>query len=202
MAPAAVGEGPTCSLDATIYDVRLPVEKISQLDAVVLAKGAGSVAEFEKVLGDLGAVKPLYRVSQAVRLSADSIMMGANVPYITNSQVTNTGQTINSVSYTQVGAVFNVAGKTGAGADSIALNLDIQVSALTEGGGVPISTNVHAPLFRTVTMTHKGTVTAKQPFVVVSADAMNVDDKGKAVAYIARVVLGAPQGDVTPARAP
>jgi hypothetical protein len=123
------------------------------------------------------------------------------VPYITNSQVTNTGQTINSVSYTQAGARFRVSGKTGGGADNIALNLDIQMTTLSDGG-VPISTNVKAPLFRTVTLAHKGAVAAKQPFVVVSADATNVDDKGKAVAYVARVVLGVPQGEAAPARVP
>jgi hypothetical protein len=190
--PPVVGEGPTCALDATIYDVRLPVGQISRLDAAALTRAAASAADFEKALGDLGTVKPLYRANQAVRLSGDTIMMGAQVPYVTNSQTTSTGQVINSVSYTQVGAFFNVAGKKGGG-ETVVLDLTIQLSGITEGG-VAISTMVAAPMFRTATLVHKGTVTARQPFVLMSADATNVDGNGKAVAYIARVTLGVPEG--------
>jgi hypothetical protein len=199
--PPVMGEGPTCALDATIYDVRVAAEQIGRLDVAALTRAAASAADFEKAVGELGTVKPLYRMSQSVRLSGDTIMMGTQVPYITNSQTTNTGQTINSVSYTQVGAQYGIAGKVIGGGENVALNMDISVSAMSEGG-VPISTNVNAPMFRTATMAHNGTVTAKQPFVVLTVDAANADGKGKAVAYVARVTLGVPQVDAGAGRGP
>ncbi len=184
------GEGPTCTLDATIYDVRLPVDKIGQLDVEALTSAAGTAVDFEKALAALGTSQPLYRASQAVRLSGDSILISTETPYITNSQVTTSGQTINSVAYRQMGAIFNVAGRTIA-PDKIELDLSIQVSSLAEGA-TPIAGTVKAPVFRSATLAHKAPVAARKPFVVVSVDAASVDANGKAVAYIARITLGPP----------
>ena len=189
-APPVSGSGPTCTLDATIYDVRLPVDKIGQLDLDALTRASATAAGFEKALAELGTAQALYRANQAVRLSGDTVTIETQLPYFTNSQITRTGETINSVSYTSAGAMFNIAGKAGAGG-RIELDLGIQVAAMSDG--VAISANVKAPIFRTVTLLRKGPVEARQPFVVLSVDAASVDQDGKAVAYIARVTLGAPQ---------
>ncbi len=195
-----LGSGPTCTVDATIYDVRLPVDKIGQLDVEALTRASATAAAFEKALAALGESKPLYRANQSVRLKGDTITIAAQTPYVTNSQITNTGQTINSVSYRQIGTIFSIAGKTGAGG-GIELDLSIQVAAMS-ASGTPISTNLNAPMFRTTMMARKGPVEARVPFVVVSVDAANVDGNGKAVAYIARITLGAPQSDPGPATIP
>jgi hypothetical protein len=196
--PPVPGSGPTCALDATLYDVRMPGEQIGRLDLDALTRAATTAAAFEKALGELGTSHPIYRVNQSVRLTGDTIMIGTQVPYITNSQITNTGQIINSVSYTQVGALFNIAGRAGA-TGNIELDLGIQVSAMAEGA-MAISSNVKAPVFHTSTMSRKGPVEARQPFVVMSVDAGTVDAEGKAVAYIARITLGAPQAASGPGR--
>ena len=99
---------------------------------------------------------------------------------------------------TQIGTVFSITGKAGA-AGGIELDLSIQVSTVSESG-TPISETVRAPMFRTATMTRKGPVEARVPFVVVSVDAANVDAHGNAMAYIARITLGAPQGAAGPGR--
>ena len=69
--------------------------------------------------------------------------------------------------------------------------MTIQVSSMSDG--VPISANVKAPIFRLANLARKGPVEARQPFVVLSVDAASLDSDGKAVAYIARITLGAPQ---------
>jgi len=46
---------------------------------------------------------------------------------------------------------------------------------------------------RSATMVHKGSFQPKKPFVVVSVDAGATDKDGKAVAYIARVIVGEPE---------
>jgi hypothetical protein len=192
--PPVPGHGPTCTLDAIIYDVRLPADQISKINLEALTQSAANTLNFEKALAALGTAKPLYRANQSVRLSGDTIIIGVQMPYITNSQVTSTGQTISSVSYSQVGAIFNIAGQTGATPSNFNLDLGMQVSSMTEGPTL-ISTNVHAPMFRTATMTHKGPVEAKRPFIVVSIDAAAIDADGKAMAYIARINMGTPQQD-------
>jgi beta-lactamase regulating signal transducer with metallopeptidase domain len=191
--PAALtlGEGPTCTLDATIYDVRMPVDQIGRLDVDALAAAAGTPDAFEKALATLGTSQPLYRASQSVRLSGDSITIGSTVPFVTNTRMTDKGQAINTVSYQEVGAVFGVAGKAAA-AGALDLDLSIQVASSTDGGA-QVSEKVKALVIRKTTLSHKGPVQARKPFVIVSVDAGSVDKDGKAVAYVGRVTIGEPQ---------
>ena len=189
--PAVLGEGPTTAFDATIYDVRLPVDQIGRLDVAALTRAAATAADFEKALAALGPTVPLYRANQSVRLSDDSILLSSSTPYITNSQTTGTGQVINTVTYRDTGASFIMAGKATA-SGSLELDLAIQVSTLSDST-VPIAGNIKAPIFRIAQMSHKGPVEAGKAFVVLNIDADHVDAAGKAVAYIARITMGAPQ---------
>jgi hypothetical protein len=195
--PPVPGEDPTCALDATIYDVRLPVDQIGRIDLEALARASTTAAGFEKALAELGTTQPLYRANQSIRLAGDNITIGTSMPYVTNSSMGRNGQAVNSVSYTSVGAQFNLSGKTGV-TGSIELDMSIQVSSLTDSTA-EIASGVKAPMFRNATMSHKGMVEASRPFVVVSVDAASRDADGKAVAYIARITLGAPQAGAEPA---
>jgi beta-lactamase regulating signal transducer with metallopeptidase domain len=152
--------------------------------------------DFEAALAALGTVRPLYRVNQSVRLGGDSITVGSNAPYVSNSQTTRGGQTINSVQYSNTGAVFNIAGKA-AGDSRIELDLSIDLSAASDTT-TEISPTVKAQMVRRATMSYKGVVEPRQPFVVLSVDAASVDAEGRAVAYIARVRLGNPQQSADP----
>jgi beta-lactamase regulating signal transducer with metallopeptidase domain len=192
-------ETTTCSLDATIYEVHLPADQISRLDVEALSRASTTVAGFEKALAALGSAVPLYRANQSVRLAGDTITIGTNTPYVTNSQVTNRGQVVNSVAYARVGASFGIAGKP-APAGRLEIDLTIQVSTLDTSDSVPISTNVIAPMFRTVSMAHKGFVAPRQPLVIINASAAPVNAAGQAVACIARISFGAPRSGNSPAR--
>jgi RHS repeat-associated protein len=153
-------------------------------------------ADFETALAALGTARPLYRVNQSVRLGGDSITVGSNAPYVSSAQTTRGGQTINSVQYSNTGAIFNIAGKA-AGGEKIELDLSIELSA-TSDTTTEIAPSVKAQLFRRATMSYKGVVEARQPFVVLSVDAASLDSEGRAVAYIARVRLGNPQQAADP----
>ena len=152
---------------------------------------AAAPAGFEKALAELGTVRPLYHTDQTVRLASDTIMIGTSVPVVTNSQTTAAGHVINSVRYQSTGAAFSIAGKSG-GPDKLECDLKIELSTIS-GNAQKGASNVSASLFRTATLSHKGAVHAKRPFVILSADAANTDDSGKAVAYVARIVLGTPE---------
>jgi hypothetical protein len=187
-APLTPGMGPTASFAATIYEVRMPADQIGRIDIEALTSAAATTAGFEKALGTLGAARALYYVNQSVRVADDSIRIGASTPYVTNSQINNKGDVINSVAYTALGATFTLSGKA-KGAGNVDLNLIVQVGTLTDGG-VAIAANVSAPYFRSAVMDHKGLVKTGQPFVLVSADGAALDAEGKAVAYISKVTLG------------
>jgi len=186
-----MGEGPTCAFSATIYDVRLPADKIGLIDRDVLNAAAATPAAFEKALAELGTARPLYHTDQTVRLASDTITIGTQTPIVTSSRMDNNGRALNSIQYQQTGANFAIAGKHD-DADRIECDLQIQLSAVA-ASSEEIAPNVKASLFRTATMSHKGAVRAKEPFVVLSADAASADENGKAVVYIARITLGAPQ---------
>jgi hypothetical protein len=189
--PGAQGDGPTCTFDVTIYDVRIPVEQIGKLDVEALANASQTAADFEKALASLGTSRPMYRVNQSVRLSGDNVTIGSEVPIVTNSRTTDRGQAINTVNYQSVGARFSIA-SSNARSDGVDLDLGIEVSSSSDTG-TAISENVSAPIMRRATMSHKGPVQPKKPFVIVSVDANSVDKAGKAVAYIGRVTLGEPR---------
>jgi hypothetical protein len=190
--PAGLGDGPTCTFDVTIYDVRVPVDQIGKLDVEALATASQTVDAFEKALAGLGTTRPMYRVNQSVRLSGDNVMIGSEVPMVTASRTGQAGQAINSVQYQSVGARFSVLGSTGPSPqDGVNLDLGIEVSSSSDTG-TAISDKVNAPIMRRATMSHKGPVQAKKPFVIVSVDANSVDKDGKAVAYIGRITLGEP----------
>lgn len=196
--PPGVGTGPTCTVDATLYDVRMPLDQIGRLDVAALAKSAESPDAFEKALAALGAAKPMYRADQSVRLSGDTINILAQTPIVTNNRVDAKGQTINSVQYRSTGAMFHVAGKAGGPGAGSAVDLDLTIDvAVPSSDGVAIGKDAKAPLFRNVTLSHKGPVQPGKPFVVVSVDGGAVDGEGKAVAYIGRITLGEPQMPTT-----
>lgn len=190
-------EGPTASLDATIYDLRLAGDQIGRLDINALAQAAGTAGDFEKALAALGTSQPLYRVNQSVRLLLDQVHTGTSTPYIASTTITSRG-VVNVPNWYSTGATFQLRGKPGGG-NTIDLDMEIAVSTLTDSK-TAIQENVKAPLFRNVRLSHKGPVTAQQPFVILSIDAASADADGKAVAYIARITLGAPQGTMPPAR--
>ena len=184
-----LGEGPTCTFDATVYDLRLPADQIGRLDFAALANASETAESFEKALAALGTARPIYRTDQSVRLSGDRINIAAQMPYVTNSNTTPRGQTMNTISYMNTGAIFSLAGK--AAASNIDMDLNIQVSSFLESG-VTVGDN-KAPIIYSSTLSHKGPIQARKPFIVVTVDAGSLDKDGKAVAYIARVIVGQPQ---------
>jgi general secretion pathway protein D len=74
------------------------------------------------------------------------MVVGQQVPYITNSQVTTDGSTINSVTYRTVGVILDVVPHINPDG-LVTLEVAPQVSQLDPGSGVPITSNVFAPTF-------------------------------------------------------
>jgi hypothetical protein len=191
-------EGPTATLDATVYEVRLPADQIGRFDAEALKNVAGKAEDFEKALAALGTIKPLDRLNQSVRVLGDQMSETTQTPYIASSTITRDG-VVNVPNWYSTGATVQLAGTPQAGGKA-EMTMMITVSAMTEGT-IAVRPGVNAPNFRNARMQYKGVVAPGVPFVVMSVDAASVDADGKAVAYIARVTMGEMR-DTAPATAP
>jgi hypothetical protein len=189
------GSGPTCSFDATVYDVRMPADQIGRLDVDALQQAAQSTDTFEKALAALGSVRPLFRANQPVRLSGENVAIETQTPIITNTTTTANGHEVSSYSYYGTGAIFSIAGSPAGG--MVELVLGIKLSSISDSP-VTVGKGVKVPVIRSVTISNKGPVEPHKPFVVVSVDANSVDATGKAVAYIGRIIVGEPQMPARP----
>ena len=186
--PAAkpAGELKSAHFQATVYETRVPENRIGAFDAKSLAAKAITAADLQKALAACGKTKVLYQVDQTVNLAEDRIHIGKREPFVTNARRTDRGQTINTVQYERVGVIFEVMGKpTDSGLDA---TVRIEMSALTESG-TKISENAFAVTVRTVELGHNGPVQLGRPVVLVSIDASTKDADGNAVAYVCRIVF-------------
>jgi general secretion pathway protein D len=88
-------------------------------------------------------------LSRPYILTADnqqaSIMVGQEVPFITNSRTTDTGQIINTIEYDQIGIILTVTPHINP-QGLVTLDVAPEVSTLT-GQTVPVSAGVTAPVF-------------------------------------------------------
>jgi hypothetical protein len=171
-------------LQATVFEMRLPPEKIGALDAMQLA-----TMDLSKLPPEMGESRALYVVDQKVSLAGDRIMVGTQEPMVTNTRVTNTGQKINTVQYNSVGAIVEFKAER-TGPRQLNVTSTIEVAAKTESS-VEIGNGVNSSVIRKATLSLKGPVELGKPSVLISGDASSRDKDGKAVVYIARIVLGA-----------
>jgi general secretion pathway protein D len=106
-------------------------------------------ANFEAAIRALETVGKLDVLSRPYILASDNqlatITVGQQVPFITNSRTTDTGQTINTIQYQDIGIILNVTPHINP-EGLVILDVAPEVSALT-GETVPISENLNAPVF-------------------------------------------------------
>ncbi len=136
VAEATEAQPMACPLEALVYEVRVPADKIAQFDANALAAAAGP-AELEKALSAAGQTRLLYRMDQSVRLSGEQIGVQSGTPMVFMSRLSELGETINTVQYTSVGVILKFAGKAVAG--GIDATLDMEMTALAGDPTVPLT---------------------------------------------------------------
>jgi hypothetical protein len=186
-APALL-DGPVCAVDAVIYDLRIPADQITRLDVDALSRGAANLIDFEKSLASVGTARAMYRTMQTIRLGGDSLKVGGTAPYITGATVGRNGQSINSISYSDIGTLISITGRAGSGG-RVELDLHVDLTAMTSSSKT-ITLDVKAPLFRHVSISRKGTIESGKALVAMTIDASAPDPDGKALAYVAWVKVG------------
>ena len=135
-ADAAGGGGssaapPTSAVfQAAVYETLLPASRSGGLDAHVLAK-ATTREEVQKALAAQGTTRLLYQAEQTVSLTSEnSIRIGAQQPFVTNTRTTDTGGRVNTVQYMDTGAIFKFTAKPipGGDRDALSVRLDVELS--------------------------------------------------------------------------
>jgi len=105
--------------------------------------------DFSATLRALDTVGKLEILSRPYILASDnqlsSITVGQEVPFIVSSRTTETGQTVNTIQYQDIGIILNVTAHINE-EGLVILDVAPEVSSLT-GTTVPISENVSAPVF-------------------------------------------------------
>jgi len=97
-------------------------------------------------IAEVGTLNVLSRPSILARNNQEAtITIGQEVPFIRNSRVTDSGQTINTVEYEDVGIILTVTPHIGADG-LIEMDVAPEISTLT-GDTVAISDTVEAPVF-------------------------------------------------------
>jgi general secretion pathway protein D len=123
-------------------------------DFSVAAQSGGMVFKLAKpnieaTLRALEESGKLEVLSRPYILASDNqeakITVGNEVPFITNSRTTDTGQTINTIEYQDIGIILTVTPHINS-EGLVTLDIAPEVSALT-GDTVPISETVSAPVF-------------------------------------------------------
>jgi general secretion pathway protein D len=121
-----------------------------------LAQEAGGMVvsivekDFQATLRALASEGKLDVLSRPYILASDnqlaSILVGQEVPFITNTRVTDTGQTINTVQYQDIGIILNVTPHINPDGKVI-MDVAPEISSLLKDTTVRISDTVSAPVF-------------------------------------------------------
>lgn len=183
-AQAADERNSAVRLQAAIYEVLVAPEQVGRLDAAKLA-----TVDFAQFPAEIGQARALYLVDQQVSLAGDRVMAGTDEPMVTGSRVTDRGQRTNSVQYNSVGATIEFKAQR-TGAQELQVTSTVEMSTKTDSP-VEVAEGVSSPVIRKTAMSLKGPVQVGKPSVLISADAASRNKDGKAVVYIARMVLGA-----------
>jgi hypothetical protein len=184
--------GPSlAAFQVTVYETKVPPERVGEIDAKALAARSGEVAGLQKALAKMGPTRVLYHASQPIGLDCDTrIMVGARRPFVQNTRLTEGGRRMNTVQYERVGAVFKVSCQpvAASGSRQVDLRLNAELSAMDQGK-TEISPGVRAPLTHEVEMNYTGRAEIGRPFVMLSAGSPSDEKSAKCVAYVCRVVL-------------
>lgn len=176
---------------AIVFEIRIPDDRIAAFDAQSINRQAKTAEEFQNALKEYGDTKMLYNVDQTISLKGkDSITLGNEVPIVTNSRTTMGGQTINSIEYVEVGALFTINEQSETTSPISRYKVDVELSVLSDSS-TQISPQRTGKNFRRTVMSFDGIGYFGKPYVTASIDSAIKDKDGTSAAFVCRVVLSA-----------
>lgn len=118
---------------------------------------------------------------------AAKITVGQRVPFITNSRMTDTGQTINTIQYEDIGIILTVTPHINP-AGLVILDVSPEISSLT-GTTVPISETVNAPVFAKRAATSRVAIQDGQTIVIGGLMEDKKTEEAKKVPFLGDIPL-------------
>jgi hypothetical protein len=186
--PKAPAEIAPARFEATAYEVLVPADRAGKLDSAALTAKAADPDDLCKALAEFGPTRILYRVDQPVNLYSENIMIGSREPMVTATRKTDTGQSINTVQYQQVGLIINIsAGPPPKDSDRKGLDVQMKIELAAIGqSAVEISPQAKTAVIRNVAIDHSEPLRFGRPFVMLNVTYPPKDEKGTAAVYVIR----------------
>lgn len=174
---------------AVVYQLKLTVDVAEKMDVAAISARVSDNTEFRKKLAKLGKVGFAYSVDQQVNLSEPAQMQTMQrVPMVTGSQITESGNTINTVRYQKVGAMFEVQGTQEKVDDENAVNLRInaEVSSLIDST-VETVPGVRSPVIVSNQLRHNVLAEFGKPFAAMAVSSIGkAGEPGEVIAHVFR----------------
>jgi hypothetical protein len=93
----------------TVYEVQAPAERLGTLDAKALTSQAAASESLLSTLAQTGKARLLYHIEQPVNVFSTTITIGSSEPVIAGTRTIPTGQTVNNISYQNVGVIVRLS---------------------------------------------------------------------------------------------
>ena len=145
-------KGDDVGVDISVLTKGTVKEVLSDFGAATATGGLVSkiaTSDLQATLHAIATTSKLDILSRPYILASDnqlsSITVGQEVPFIVDSRTTDTGETINTVQYQDIGIILNVTAHINE-EGLVIMDVAPEVSSLT-GQTVPIAANVSAPVF-------------------------------------------------------
>jgi beta-lactamase regulating signal transducer with metallopeptidase domain len=189
--PAAPTDVSPARFEATVYEVQVPADLAGKLDSAALSAKAADPDALRAALAEFGPTKVLYRVDQPVNVFSENITIESREPMVVNVRKTDTGQSIRTVQYMQLGLTISIAaGPPPKESDrkGFDVRMRIEVASLGEGS-VELTPQVKSPVFRNVSISHSSTLQYGRPFVILNVTYPTKDEKASATVFVMRTVF-------------
>jgi hypothetical protein len=187
--------GPGLLMAVTVYSVDLDGGRLAELDARSLAAGAETPAALLKVLEGFGAARVLYRVDQVVAIGMGGrAEVARDLPYVTGTSTTATGQVTTSIARERVGAKVTIEDlqlDPGESAHAGYASIMVELGDLT-ASAIGVGEKVTAPVFWRIMQTHNGEFQLQRPIVLLNVAGTPPSGADTAQAFVTLITFRPP----------
>ncbi len=175
---------------AAIYTLKVPAETAENMDVSAISAKVTDNTAFRKELAKLGKVGFAYSVDQQINLSEPATMeFGQRVPMVASSHVTDSGSTINTVRYQQIGAILEVSGtrENVGNENAVNLKMKIETSSLTDSNVETTPGGSKSPVIMRNSLDHHVVAEFDKPFAAMAVSSIGkVGESDEVIAHVYR----------------
>jgi len=178
-------------LQLTVYELQTTPEYAARLDAKTLTSSAATP---ESLLGELtagGKARILYRIDQPVNVISERIQNTAKEGVVTASRMTNQGQTVNTISYQNVGLLVELSSAKPANAIPPNVAFTVDLATMTPSDKEVVLGH-KAMTSRNLKLKHSAPLSYGQPAAMLTVSSASPEDATAPMVYVIRYLFSAP----------